>query len=455
MLAIRQRCIIRLLAGLILLISAFSLTSFGYADESPVAARQLKVWVAQRIAGLDAATIRERNTAERELLAAGPPVLALLPDPGTLRGAAVKQAVIRIRRELERRLALDSIQASQVTGPSRGTLAEILAAVTEQTGNVFVTSSLSEEFLNRPASLPAEEQTFWQTLQQLQAAHRFSIAAAGETTALELLPGKQESPAVAVSNVGAFRIAVESASYRNLLGNATAKLARLKISIAGEPRLRPLFLEYLGRDFQLAGVNTIDGQTATAIYPPFNSAASIELPLGDGRSFAAMQQHFVLPISARPETLTIQGKMQMTVAAGEAEIVFRRLHDVVGSSRRSGGVAVRVLRWETTTNDAGIRKAKAQLEVAYDAGGPAFETHRSWIFHNRVELRTAGGEVISRDAQFSTDQQANRGVLVEYNFTGLKQPLEQYELVYVAPTLITEIPLRFTIRNVHVKSTHP
>ena len=75
----------------------------------------LRVLVEARLGELDAHSLVERSRAERQLLDLGPDVLPLLPAPDLVRSPAVREAVKRVRRQLEQRAARESALASRVT----------------------------------------------------------------------------------------------------------------------------------------------------------------------------------------------------------------------------------------------------------------------------------------------------------------------------------------------------
>ncbi|MGH7202381.1 MAG: hypothetical protein ACREJB_17380, partial [Planctomycetaceae bacterium] len=89
--------------------------------------------------------------------------------------------------------------------------------------------------------------------------------------------------------------------------------------------------------------------------------------------------------------------------------------------------------------------ARVRLAVSYDAGGPAFESHRTWIYHNEAYLEDAGGESVPPAGPLRTSLEGDGAVAVEYEFRPLPSPLDQYRLVYVAPTLIVETPIAFRL----------
>ena len=98
----------------------------------------------------------------------------------------------------------------------------------------------------------------------------------------------------------------------------------------------------------------------------------------------------------------------------------------------------------------GTQMATVQIAVSYETGGPAFESHRTWIYHNQVYLETKAGTRIERSKSFTTELQADGGVAVGYTFENLKKKADAYKFVYVAPTLILNVPVEFEIKNITV-----
>ena len=81
-------------------------------------------------------TRMQRMEAERRLLSLGPKVLPHLPAPELLPSNSVREVVRRIRLELERAAAVDSVRPSLVTLAGTESLEDALAAITRQTGNL-------------------------------------------------------------------------------------------------------------------------------------------------------------------------------------------------------------------------------------------------------------------------------------------------------------------------------
>jgi hypothetical protein len=182
----------------------------------------------------------------------------------------------------------------------------------------------------------------------------------------------------------------------------------------------------------------------------YNPKAKYELPLGEGGSRVQMQTEMLVPAARPIERIGFSGEVAMQVAAGEERIVFGPLDRSTGMERRRGGVTVRIkdVAWGDA-DDKGRRPVRIGVAVSYDAGGPAFESHRTWIFHNRVALESEGHPPIA-PADFKTAQQRDGAVAVEYRFDPVPEPREAYRFVYVAPTLIVTVPVRFEFRDIPV-----
>ena len=96
----------------------------------------------------------------------------------------------------------------------------------------------------------------------------------------------------------------------------------------------------------------------------------------------------------------------------------------------------------------GGNELRLATTVAYDTGGPAFESHRSWMLYNEVYLEDERGRRVPLNGGYQTTLQADGAVRIEYRFVDLPEPLPRYAFVYVAPTLIVEAPLEFAIESV-------
>ncbi|MCA9072425.1 MAG: hypothetical protein KDA84_26050, partial [Planctomycetaceae bacterium] len=237
---------------LLLFICISSRSGWG-ADPSDQTPEKRKAWVTEQIQTLNANSLRERFQAEKELLKAGPEVLPFLPAPELLPNAAVRQAVRRVRLKLEEAKARASVKASRVTINQTAALSDLLNEITKQTGNTLDVSELPAKLLNESLKLEATNLPFWDAMDLLASKGRFRLEsradAGAEKSALHLLPADPSDSIQTVQNVGAFRIEVAPPKFRPRFGDPDHQLLRIPLSLATEPRLQPLFLKLVGKDF--------------------------------------------------------------------------------------------------------------------------------------------------------------------------------------------------------------
>lgn len=404
---------------------------------------------------LNAETRMRRATAEKSLLELGPRILPLLPPPELLPTASVREAVSRVRTVLERQKAVDSSRASLVTLNGSRSLPGWLDEIQRQTKNRVTLDPVIASRLRR-SDIEARfgDKPFWATLDQLtdiagkhsneSLLTRFDLN--NQLVLSTILRDGGVSP-TRITYSGPFRIRATSAQRRKIFGADRRELLRVGLVIEAEPRLRPLFLQVAAGDLAAAVDEGL-------LLKPFTPDARHEFALSQGRRHAEFQADFELPGSSRGLTLDLRGRAVMTIAADSEAIRFSSLHELVGTerlgiARRRGGVTVtldRVSSGKATGESADIR---LQTVVSYDAGGPAFESHRTWIIYNEAWLETKDGTRVAMTSQ-ETTLQADGAVGLEYMFKNLPLPLNQYQFIYVAPTLIIDIPIDFTLKAIPV-----
>jgi hypothetical protein len=213
--------------------------------------------------------------------------------------------------------------------------------------------------------------------------------------------------------------------------------------LTAEPRLRPLFLKTAGRNLT---VQVVDGPALE----PFSPDAKLDLPFGDGGRGLRLAVDLRVPQDVPVAAVALRGRWDLTVAADAEPIAFESVAGSAGVSRRRGGVVVRVEEAAFGEPVDGLRAGRVRVKVAYDTGGPQFESHRSWMFHNAAYLEDAQGRRTDRQPAFKTLLQADGGVVVEYEFAQVAGDPQSLRFVYVAPTLIVETPVEFGFVRVPV-----
>ena len=425
-------------------------------DESAV-----RRWVVR----LDADRKADRQRAEEELLRLGPVALKWLPEPESLGSRSTAEAIRRVRAKLERRKAEESVEATRLNVAGSQLLGEALQRMTNETGNVVAFDELPKELLSKSVELP-ERPRFWDVIESAAKQHDLSWSFVGSPASLALSPSvaNSDSPraVLAATQSKAFRIALKSIRERTVVGENSGTLLRLELDVMSEPRLRPLFLKCAVADVAVSGERNTTKEKQ--LWQPYSPDAKLELTFGQGRRQMSVPLDF-----RRPEgdwsSLSVSGKLHIETAAGEEPLQFPPGAEARNVSRRRGGVTVKVLRWETAggAQDNGL---EVTALVIYDTGGPAFESHRSWMLFNVAGLVRAGmmptekpgiGSSMNdmkllKPTHIDSDVQPDGSIAVTYRFEKLPLPASEYRFRYVAPTLILDVPLEFELRDVPLRS---
>ena len=405
------------------------------ADEAPISSDA----VAAAVRDLGSDSRATRTAAEDSLREMGPDVLELLPPVDVVESAAVRDALRRLRMDLELKAARHSLRPAPVTLKGPVTLREAAAAIERQSGNQVLVDRLPADVAGKTVEVAFEAAPFWDALEHLQREAGVSWELVNEPPAVSLVALPPDAmPMLARSASGAFLVAVESVTSK-------PGVLHVQFQLAAEPRLRPLFLKLSDADFEARlGDRTLE---------LFSPAAKTELPM-TSRAPASFAVLFRRPAEdAAQGVLSITAKLTVETAAAPTEVRFDNLGGSIPVVRRRGGVTVTLLRTRYLGSTPGSRRARVRLSISYDTGGPAFESHRTWIYHNEVFLQSEDGRRFPVNDGFDTTAEARGGVAVEYRFKDLPDlPPTAWELVYVAPMLLIEAPVEFQMGDIVLDS---
>ena len=397
---------------------------------------------------LNAKSRQQRLAAEAELLKLGPAILDSLPPPDLLANVSVREAVRRLRTQLERTAAEQSIRASHVTLAGERTIREIVAAISAQTGNSVVCAATDRQPTDSDVfeqTLPVDwkNQPFWDAIIQIEAAgFRAEYLLDENSLTLSLAASNSRVIERQTTQHLAFRLEALPVEQRQIDGTDNV-LVRVPLRILCEPRLRPLFLRCSMSDWSLTA--------GTERLSPFSPGSRVEIPLGDGGREAKFEPSFLAPSAASiSRNLALTGRLTLLTAALEREITFPMLAEAEGLTRRRGGVTVTVSKAQLSRSNSGNHLARVSTQIGYDSEANAFESHQTWIFHNRVFLRDQKGNKYPANDGFSTLFQGDGSVGVEYRFSRLPSSPAEWQFTYVAPTLLIDVPLDVQIDGIPV-----
>lgn len=421
----------------------------GADDPAGGNAPELRQKVDRLLAELDAETRSERTAARESLLALGPAILPLLPDERSVASAATRDAVRQIRTRLERQSALATLVASRVTLHGRFPLREMLSRIAAETGNQFDCAAIDPSVLGREFPVADQARAFWSACDDLIQKAGLAYAPIHKPGSLKLLPAAQvgSKRELAVAESGPFRVAVLSAALRPAL-DESRKLLRISWSVLGEPRLRPLFASIAAS--RLVVMWSESTGSRSTMFKPATPTAKWELEMGEGAHLLRLDSDFEVPAGAEPATVEFRGSLNVEMAAGPQRLVFDDLSSTRRETRRAGSVTVGLRSVEFSPPGEKHGAVRIEISLVYDQGGPAFESYRTWMYHNEAALETKSGRRIAPRPLVSTRQQGDGSVAVEYNFADVEGTPRDYRFVYVAPTLITQVPVEFRFPKIPV-----
>jgi hypothetical protein len=382
----------------------------------------------------------DRAAAARELEALGPAVLPRLPATDAVDDPAVRDALARVRKALEKRLAAESTHSATVTLIGDKSIAQMLEELEAQSGNRIRLA----EGVSPPEGFSVDWRSvgFWTTIEAIRFARGWQPRWNAKERRWELAPPKEGERDLAAAVSGPFRVAVRSAAWKTL-PDADRRLLRIGLVVQAESRLRPLFLAVSPDEWS--------GQLGATPLSAWNPTAEYELSFGEGGAEVAWNLDLVVPPEARAaDVLSLQGTARVHLAAGMEPFVFDAARLQRGAIQRRGDVALRVRPAVFDADADGQRRAVVRMTLSYPQGGPAFESHRVGMFHRHARLERADGTSIPFDA-FEVTTEADGGVALRYEFRGLTGSSSDYRFAYDAPTLLLDVPVGVQFAKVAVK----
>ena len=395
--------------------------------------------VRHQVERLGSDRLAERRAAEQTLLEGGPSILQHLPEPSSLEDAAIRDALARLRSDLEQQAGLAASQPSRVTLAGTATLADLVRTLSEQTGNRIALSCISNELREQQLTVDWRDATFWTTVVELcDAVNVVPSPSNFGAGAIELRPPDAESQEQPRRSLwtpsdcnSALLVRLADVSPRPAPGNQHETILQLRLNILAEPRLRPLFLRLCDAD--------LDVRDAAQTLESFNPLSVREIEFSDTGEAAA---DVTLVAASPPERseLQVSGRFDVELIGAVSKLEFQGFDESSSRVRRRGGVSVSLDKIRRLSADT----SEFQLTLRYDEGGPAFESHRIGSLYREVFLQQSNGVRVPPSlSEFTREQDGALGL--RYCFTDLPEGWQEATLVCVAPTAIIRVPVEFEI----------
>jgi hypothetical protein len=404
---------------------------------------ELRDQVAAAIAGLSSPRLVERKKAEGRLKELGPIALPHLPPPDLVDSVAAREALRRIRIHLEQQSAEDSLKPTLVKVSGELTAAEI-AKELERQARVTITFSeqLSPTRTRRPVDEPS--QPFWRLLDSAaaQAGGHWDFAPVPGSIRIELA-GADPSEFPTARD---WRTTPESFVVRSLAIDTRPlqadRLLRVRLGIAAEPRLRPLFFEFAANS--IAATTLAPDESLTC----WNPSARYEVAAGTASREWPLTVEYVIPKSNKAATVSLKGEVRALVATGRETIEFEDWWKGRRTWLRRGGATATLGRVRITRNSDETENADVEITLTYDTDAPPLESHQRWVLHQAASLRIANGQLVPFTRSEVSEEQSG-GMSVRYTFERVPD-CRKTTLVYEPATALLSIPVRFEIGGMQI-----
>ena len=283
----------------------------------------------------------------------------------------------------------------------------------------------------------AEPLPFWAALDRLLDQKQLDINfyGAGRDT-LNLIPRQagRSSRIDSASYCSVFRIEPISVTAKRTVRQTGLGGLSLAFEISWEPQVKPIGLSF---PLQQIRATLDDG----SVLLPQQSSGMIEVSTTSEIAFAECRLPLQLP-QGRPRRIeTLTGVIRAIIPGP------RQSFEIPLSGERDA-VTIDAM----TVRIEGVRQQdqlyQVVLDVSLEDAGRSLESHRQWVFENRVFLETVGGTQRPH-LGYEVLSQSDSGFRVNYLFQ-LNDGPERSTLVYESPTSVTTRDVEFVLREIEL-----
>ena len=384
-------------------------------------------WVDQ----LDAPTIVLRQSAEQQLIDAGPEAFDYLPEANDQMSAEAKTRLAKVRELLTQQRTANESKAISIRLNQAKTVGEALEAISRDSGVEFETRSDTSAVFT-PVETPL---SFWHAIDLVLDHADLDIDFyASDRETLTLVPRGEErvSRVDSAAYAGVYRIEPVSVTARRNHRQPSLNALNVSIEIAWEPRLTPIGLTL--PIAELAG-RYDDGQKLL----PQSSGEFIDIGTSADVCFSEFYLPLQLPDGGPEKISSLRGKIQ-ALLPGRREVFEVSLV----KEPREKSIDAMTVRIDDVRKNGALHEVRVHVDLKN--ASRALESHRQWIFENPVHLRLADGST-AEHLGMEVFRQTAEGVGVNYLFD-IPDDLQDITLVYESPTAVAENEVQFLIEDI-------
>ena len=373
---------------------------------------------------LDSPRLAEREAAEQSLRAAGPGVLDMLPNNEVHFSPEMKRRLARIRDSIEQKTTQTWGKPAQITiDRAEMPLGELLNAIHQQTENRV---AIPLEFASKQVHCEdLNDHTFWGAITDIAQQTGLQIRLSATQRTVELVPPSSSPSSSADRKLTNDEPALPPQKLEPagpfLLFCEKKGDNQLKIQIAWEPRLEPIWLQL--------GLNGPDGETAGTY------------ELNPTPEEIALRLTVPAPLGQAPSE-RISGTLTGLIPAPKRSFRFP-LTDIKDHKQKFAQVAVELLDVRMEGSD--VRLA---VRLRYEKTHDALESYRGWFFDNPAYLlkKDQTDEPIKRlkPTGLETDNRTANSIDLIYRFK-IDGSTSDYNFVYETPTALVPVKYDFNV----------
>ncbi len=407
-----------------------SLVLLGQVPEA--APNPLDATVRRLVRQLDSSELATRDEAERALIELGPDVLDHLPRITSRTPAEVKERLGRVVQAVEKAAAESIGQASRVTLQGEMTLAEAMASLQKQTGNVVE----GFENLKTKISLNVEDAAYWEVLDQVLDQAQLTINPYGGKPNVLTLQARADDQLPrygSASYSGPFRFEAIRVQSRRDLRNPSIQGMQVTVETSWEPHNAPILvsqpLSSLSAKDQDSVEIAVDGEGSRTAQVNAD-VASVELDLP-----------FELPERDAVKMSKLRGKLLALIPGRVETFEFDDLARSKNVDKRRASVVVTLEQFRKNAD-----LYEVLVTVRYDEAANALESHRGWIYNNEAFMLDGKGRRVENAGLNVTRQEPNL-VGLAYLFA-LEEDPRDHKFVYRTPAVIINSEIDYELRDI-------
>lgn len=330
----------------------------------------------------------------------------------------------------------DETKASRVTIQAKGIrLDEALRRLQEQTGNPITDKRrpLDAEAANPALDLDLKSVPFLEALDEIARRAGVGLTFYTEDGSIWITGGEPPTTDyVAYSGPFRFQLLLFSARRDFQTGSA---IAWADVEASWEPRLRPMLLSK-----KSANQEVRDDQGR--VVPPRVPNESADYAVVPKRPSITFGLGMMAPERSAARLAILKARADATLPVDPKTFRFPSLAKA-NVEQKQGNIVATLVKVE-----ADQHLWKVVIDLSYSEGGLVFESFRRGLFDNRIWLEKADGSRFELNGGFSATGEAEGRPRFEYLFLNAPGKIDDYQLVYEAPSRVIVAPFEFEFRNI-------